>query len=487
MPRLKRGIALHLDQYFLSMKRSEVYFSVLRVPADLLALFGAALAAYHVRFAPIFTRLRPIQFDLAFDTYIQLAIPAVVVWMIVFALVGLYRVRLPRIAEEIRTILFASGTSMAVIFAVLFFSLHAFESRFIVLAGWGLGVVFVIVTRLILRSIERSLFFLDIGVRHAVLIGTGDNRKILEHVFSTRRRYGVRIIKSFSEFSPATETAIRSLARAGSLDDLILTDASASRETMSHMKMFTDTEHLTLRYSADLFAVGSLRVDTTTIGGIPLMTVKQTPLDEWGAIYKRGFDIVASILLITITAPIMFIAALAILLDSRGPIFFSRLDDGKPLTRIGESGKPFRYFKFRSMFPRVHNQRYGELAALDTRQGPLVKIKNDPRVTRVGRFLRMFSIDELPELFLVLAGRMSLVGPRPHLPEEVAVYATHHRKVHTIKPGITGLAQISGRADLDFEDEVRLDTFYIENWSPWLDLVILLKTPFVVLFRKGAY
>ena len=113
---------------------------------------------------------------------------------------------------------------------------------------------------------------------------------------------------------------------------------------------------------------------------------------------------------------------------------------------------------------------------------PLFKLKEDPRVTRVGCFIRKFSIDELPEFYLVFLGRMSLIGPRPHLPEEVAEYKPHQRRVLTIKPGITGLAQISGRADLDFEDEVRLDTYYIEHWSPWLDLTILFRTPFVVLF-----
>jgi lipopolysaccharide/colanic/teichoic acid biosynthesis glycosyltransferase len=140
------------------------------------------------------------------------------------------------------------------------------------------------------------------------------------------------------------------------------------------------------------------------------------------------------------------------------------------------------------MIPGTHNMRYKELSEKDTRKGaPLVKIANDPRITRVGNFIRKFSIDELPEFFLVLTGKMSLVGPRPHMPEEVAKYKPVHKKVLTIKPGITGLAQISGRADLDFDEEVRLDTYYIEHWSPWLDLYILLKTPIVVIFRKGAY
>lgn len=134
------------------------------------------------------------------------------------------------------------------------------------------------------------------------------------------------------------------------------------------------------------------------------------------------------------------------------------------------------------MIPNSDNMRYRELADRNIRSdGPMVKIKDDPRVTRVGRFIRRYSIDELPELFLVFMGRMSLVGPRPHLPEEVAKYENHHRKTLTIKPGITGLAQISGRSDLLFEEEAKLDIYYIENWTLLLDISILLKTPLAVL------
>jgi lipopolysaccharide/colanic/teichoic acid biosynthesis glycosyltransferase len=123
----------------------------------------------------------------------------------------------------------------------------------------------------------------------------------------------------------------------------------------------------------------------------------------------------------------------------------------------------------------------------DVDGAPVAKIKDDPRITRVGKFIRRYSIDELPQLFNVLMGNMSLVGPRPHLPREVAKYERHHRRVLTIKPGITGMAQVAGRRDLDFEGEVRLDTFYIENWGPAIDLVVLLKTPLAVLGQKGAY
>ena len=168
-------------------------------------------------------------------------------------------------------------------------------------------------------------------------------------------------------------------------------------------------------------------------------------------------------------------------------MFCAREDEGKKTYRVGIKGNPFHYFKFRSMQHKTHSLRYTKLKDQDLRKGtPMTKIKDDPRITRVGKAIRRYSIDELPELFLVFLGRMSLVGPRPHLPEEVAKYKKHHKKVLTIKPGITGMAQVSGRSDLNFEDEVQLDSFYIENWSFRLDLQILLRTFSAVLKNRSA-
>ena len=183
----------------------------------------------------------------------------------------------------------------------------------------------------------------------------------------------------------------------------------------------------------------------------------------------------------------MLLIAILIKIDSNGPIFFSKRDDGTPVFRVGQGGKSFKYFKFRSMKNKMDSLRYTELADKNTRtNGPMVKIEDDPRITRLGKFIRRWSIDELAELFLVFKGDMSLVGPRPHLPEEVAKYEHHHKKVMTIKPGMTGLAQISGRSELSFEEEVRLDTYYIENWTLLLDLAILARTPIAVIRGRKA-
>jgi exopolysaccharide biosynthesis polyprenyl glycosylphosphotransferase len=254
---------------------------------------------------------------------------------------------------------------------------------------------------------------------------------------------------------------------------------------------FAEDRHLTFRYAADTLAAHASLL-STTIAGIPVIEVRRTRLEGWGRVYKRVFDMVSSLVLIVLTSPIMLLAAIAVALDSRGPIIFKN-------ERVGLEGAKFQAYKFRSMRAdlSVGHQFGDQGAALELEKklieergikpGPVYKIKDDPRVTRAGGFLRRFSIDELPQLFNVLKGDMSLVGPRPHQPREVEKYERHHRRVLMIRPGITGLAQVSGRSDLSFDDEVRLDTFYIENWTPLMDVAIILKTPGAVVSRKGAY
>jgi len=469
------------------MKRSELTFTLALVPFDFLALLAAATAAFFARFHPALTALRPVIFDLNLQRYLAVVTPIILMFIAVFAVAGLYNARRFSIASELSRVALACSASMATVFAISFFSLTLFESRFIALAAWALSILFVSVTRLTLRGLQRSLLYLDVGTHRVVVIGDTTAAQALMDEFANKRHLGFRVVAHYKTFNKALATRLRKLKRDDKIDEIILANPEATRKQTLELIAFTEQEHLTFRYSADLFTAAVGRSIVHHYAGVPVIEVQKTPLDGWGAIYKRVFDVIGSLVLIILTSPIMLVTAIAIKLDSRGPVFFKKLDDGSKSQRVGQGGKPFPYFKFRSMRPGTHSMRYDELAKDDTRKGsPLVKIKHDPRITRVGRFIRKFSIDELPEFFLVLRGDMSLVGPRPHLPEEVDKYRPEQRKVLTIKPGITGMAQISGRADLDFDDEVRLDTYYIEHWSPWLDFYILLKTPLVVLFSKGA-
>lgn len=221
--------------------------------------------------------------------------------------------------------------------------------------------------------------------------------------------------------------------------------------------------------------------DISMLGGVP--TIKLSPplitgLDFW---MKRGFDFVVSALAIILICPLLLAIAIIIKLDSPGPFFYKQ-------ERVGLHGKCFKVLKFRTMFVDAE-QRQKELEARnEMKDGILFKMKDDPRITRVGKFLRRYSLDELPQLFNILLGEMSLVGPRPLPVRDVQKFSEHHFIRHEVLPGITGLWQVSGRSDItSFEEVVGLDTFYIENWSLWLDVQILLRTVIVLLKKKGAY
>lgn len=470
------------------MKRSELFFTLALVPLDFVALVAAGVAAYYARFHPIFTQFRPVIFDLTVERYAAVLLPIAAAWIVVFAASGLYATHPRRIASELSRVFLACSTAMAAVFAVLFFSRVLFESRFIAIATWVLAIAFVSLGRVAIRMLQRTLLSYGVGARRIVVVGDTKATKALIDFFAAHPRLGFLVVGRFDRFDVAAQERTLTLHRHGGVDEIVLADPEASRDEALELLSFSDTHQMGFRYTADLFAAAVGRTVVHTFAGIPVIEVQKTPLDGWGAIYKRAFDILASAILIVLTSPVMAVVSVALFIEQPGRVLFSRDPHGKKTQRIGQGGKPFHYFKFRSMTKDAHTfrfdpafiKKYGNM-----REGsPLFKLKDDPRVTPVGKVIRKFHMDELPELFLVFLGRMSLVGPRPHLAEEVAAYAPHQRKVLTIKPGITGPTQISGRADLEFEEEVRLDTYYIEHWSPWQDLVILLKTPLVAVRGK---
>ena len=465
------------------MKRADLAFAALFLPVDYLAIFLAATTAYALRFAPWFTAFRPVTFELTFSEFLALVLPIAVIYIAVFAVSGLYNVRPRGLPSEAIRVVIASFASIAVVLAIAFFSRELFDSRFIVLAAWVLSVILLLVERVSLRVLQRTLRRFGIGVQNVVIIGKTKGANELVAYFTEHPTLGYSPIYHTAHFTEETAERLKRLKYENSLDVILLANTDADRIEVTAIKTFSDIEHTSFLYTADLFPGSTLRPIVYTFGGRPVIEVPKTPLDGWGAIYKRTFDIVLSLLLILVTLPLQIIIALAVIIENPGPIFFT-------IKRIGMKGEPFPFMKFRSMIKNAHQLRFDPAFIKkygNEREGtPLFKLADDPRVTRVGRFIRSWSLDEIPQFYAVLAGSMSLVGPRPHLPEEVAAYKPGERRVLTIKPGITGLSQISGRATLDFEDEVRLDMYYIENWSPWLDLIILVKTPFAVIFRKGA-
>lgn len=470
------------------MKRSELFLSFLLIPIDFIMIVLAGLSAYYIRFADFARDIRPVVFELELGQYLKAVIIVACLWLVIFALSGLYNIKTARrLIKEVYRVVLGCSTGLMAVVILIFIRRELFDSRFIVLAGWILAILYVSFGRVLIRSIQRWLFIHGIGVRNAILVGASKTADNLVAKFSIDRGFGFRIVKRFKDFSMETACEVEEYLKNRQIDEIIQSDPNLSKTEVLKLYDFADEHHLTFKYVADLLGTKVLKTEVMELAGMPMVEVKKTSLDGWGRIIKRLFDIFGSIILIIICSPIMILAAMLIKLDSHGPVFFSKKDDGSPLKRVGQSGKLFNYLKFRSMVDKSDSMRYKELADKDTRNdGPLVKIKDDPRITRVGKIIRKLSVDELPELFLVLSGKMSMVGPRPHLPEEVAKYELHHKKVLTIKPGMTGLAQISGRSDLSFEEEVKLDTYYIENWSFLFDLAILLRTPLAVIKGRKA-
>jgi exopolysaccharide biosynthesis polyprenyl glycosylphosphotransferase len=376
---------------------------------------------------------------------------------------------------------------LVLIVILIFFQRDLFSSRFIVLVAWLLAIIYVSLGRIFIRWLQRRLYKTGYGIKKVIIIGAFKTADNLIHEFESKKNSGYKVVKRLRELNADTWENLYLFIQENEVDEIIQADSNLNKTEVLKLYDLASENHITFKYAADLLGIKVLKTEVIEIAGVPVAEVKRTTLDGWGRIIKRVFDLIVSSILIILFSPVLIFTTILIKLDSKGPIFFSRKDDGIHLSRIGEYGKPFNYFKFRSMIPYSDSMRYKELAQKNIRNdGPMVKIKDDPRVTKVGRYIRRWSIDELPELFLVFIGKMSLVGPRPHLPEEVAKYENHHKKSLTIKPGITGLAQISGRSDLLFEEEVKLDVYYIENWNLLLDLSILLKTPWAVIKSRDA-
>jgi exopolysaccharide biosynthesis polyprenyl glycosylphosphotransferase len=250
-------------------------------------------------------------------------------------------------------------------------------------------------------------------------------------------------------------------------------------QALRHLGWELASRNIGLIMAPALTDVAGPRIHTQQVAGLPLIHVTTPTLEGGQRVAKRLFDIAASGTLIVLAAPIMVLIALVVKLDSSGPILFRQ-------ERVGKEGAPFKMLKFRSMVVDAE-QQLTKLADRNEGSGVLFKIKNDPRITRVGGVLRKYSLDELPQLFNIFCGSMSLVGPRPPLPREVAAYEHDVRRRLLVKPGLTGLWQVSGRSNLSWQDSVRLDLYYVENWSLAGDLVIILRTIRAVFHSTGAY
>lgn len=473
------------------MKRSALFFRVLQVPVDALSIFAAAFLAYKLRVQPeLFGGV--LRFPLVeiapLPDFLRLIAGFIPILIAIFTLAGLYNVKQPRKGFDLFAGLFLGiATGVALIVGYLFFTNQTLSSRLVVGYFWIFSIIIVVLARFLLLSLERFLYRYGVGVRSVVIVGTNGTAAALVKEILADRSLGMRLkglIRSREGASDINLKGIpvigelgdlKEILRARSVDEVLVADPQLPMTTNVTLLETAEHEHATVRIVPSLYEVRATNVEPSTIGRVPIVTYLRTPLDGWGRVFKRVFDLVGALIGILVLSPVFLVIAVGIKLTSSGPIFFSQ-------KRISER-KTFNCYKFRSM--RVGaNEQHQELME---RHGVMFKLKQDPRVTRFGAYLRRSSLDELPQLWNVLRGEMSLVGPRPPMVEEVEHYSSWQRRRLHIKPGLTGLWQVSGRSDIPFDEWVRLDLTYIENWSIWLDITILLKTVWIVLKGKGAY
>jgi exopolysaccharide biosynthesis polyprenyl glycosylphosphotransferase len=439
----------------------------------------AAYAAYGEWFG--FHDLAPL------NSYLPAVVLAIVLWTACAWMYQVYEAPLGhgRHGELARAARALAMVAIAIA-AMAFFAKAAAVSRLVAALYFGIAFALVLGSRVVSRQLMR-MSNAGVHARRYAVVGTGGMaREIVESV-AAHPEWGLR----FAGFVRLDGTRDRCrgpmlgvLSRLGRiLEDEVLDVVffAVPRERLADVErgmQLCEEQGVEVRISLDILRFGTGNMTIADVDGVPMLAFTRTPSDALALAAKRAFDVLASAAVLLPLAPVLAAVAIAIRLDSEGPIFFRQ-------RRVGLNGRIFHMLKFRSMY-RDAEERLAALQAQNEMSGPVFKMKNDPRVTRVGRFLRKTSLDEFPQFWNVLKGEMSIVGPRPPIPAEVREYKRWQRRRLSMRPGITCVWQISGRNNIDFDHWMEMDLDYIDRWSLWSDLAICLKTVPAVLSARGA-
>src|SRR6266480_1485720 len=356
-----------------------------------------------------------------------------------------------------------------------------------------LSAIFLLVEKLMLRVLARYVRAKGLNYRTILIVGTGRRALEVARMINEHKYWGYKILGFVSDghrlpngwaryrvfgFVPDLKNLLEDGEFVEPIDEIVFAVTRKKLDEMKQIFLMCEELGIRARVAMNFFSNRVARIELEELEGIPFLTFTTTPSDETQLALKRLLDVTVSAVLLLLSMPPVLMAALAIKLTSPGSIVFKQ-------ERLGLNGRIFTLYKFRTMIDCAHELR-DEVSHLNEMTGPVFKSAADPRVTTVGRILRRFSFDELPQLWNVLKGDMSLVGPRPPIPEEVKAYHRWHRRRLSMKPGLTCLWQVSGRNNIDFDRWMQLDLQYIDNWSPSLDLKILLRTIPAVLSGRGA-
>jgi exopolysaccharide biosynthesis polyprenyl glycosylphosphotransferase len=459
------------------------------VASDLLATSAALMAAHELReaFSGLVAALGPVY---PLERYLPLLAFILPIWGLVFYATGLYGRRAARsMRTEIARLVRGLTIAALVLFAIVFVAKLEYVSRPVMLGFLLLNGLFLVTG----RSVVRALVLDNATRRRLIVAGGRDQVLRVAADIDAHRDWGLEVVGLASDGTWDDDEVAghavlggyadvpRMVVGGEVIDEVIFAPGRGRMEELRSLEdVFLQLEELGVvtRFVVNFLPRSLSDVSFEEFGGLPLLTFSTAPRDELLLFVRRVADVAVASIMLVILSPVFAAIALAITLSSRGPVLFRQ-------TRCGLRGRPFTFLKFRSMQLDAERLKPA-LAPFNEMDGPAFKMTNDPRVTPLGRFLRRTSLDELPQLWNILRGDMSFVGPRPAVIEEVRQYEPWQRRRLSMQPGLTCLWQVSGRNELTFEEWMRLDLEYIDNWSLWLDVKIAVKTIPAVLRGRGA-
>jgi exopolysaccharide biosynthesis polyprenyl glycosylphosphotransferase len=471
-------------------------YSFCLVIGDFLALVAAFVGGYLLR---VTYSSKAITQPVHALTFLELFLLLVPFWILIFGLLGLYNRNIyEKRFAEIGRLFIGSFVGLLFVIAVDFISVKPiFPAKLVPIYGFLLAFVFLVIFRNLARAIRTMLFSYNIGISNVLIIGNTDIAKELVDSLQNSKQSGYRVVgivgnkHSQDQYKHTTvftsiDQALKVL-KAEEVHSIIQTELYEESDRNNQILNYAQEHHISYRFipgNTELF-VGNIEVDLFR-SSVPVITIHQTPLIGWGRIVKRLFDLAVGLPLVILLSPVILLITLIIAaFGGPGEVFYRQ-------ERLTRYNRVFRVYKFRTMRKKYHAMTPEE--AFNKMGKPeLTKkyrdngdfLSNDPRITPLGRLLRVTSLDELPQLFNVLLGDLSLVGPRPLIPQELDVYEKRHA-ILSVKSGLTGLAIVSGRRGISFEERRKLDMYYVQNWTFWMDITILLKTIRVLLAGEGT-
>ncbi|MCB0209430.1 MAG: undecaprenyl-phosphate glucose phosphotransferase [Anaerolineae bacterium] len=464
----------------------------LLILSDILLINIAFILAYWVRYdLQLFRAVDP-AFNVSYQVYLPFVALFTLLLILVYKQQGSYKQRRQLSwIDEFYAIVHGTATGIVITIVFIFLYRSGFYSRLIFVYAGIFSIVFLGISRMVKVATIKSMRRRGIGTKRVLIAGAGEIARTVMRVVVANPECGFNIIGFVDDNPDRGETDIgrfQALGKTSNLPDILATkkidEVIITLPWQYHRKIIQimavcERMNVSTRIVPDMFQIRLSHMHVEEIAGVPMIGVKETGISGLNQLIKRTIDVAVSVLILVLLSPLAGLLALIIKLESPGPVLFMQ-------KRVGKDGRLFTLYKFRSMVDGADTQKEN-LLNLNEADGPLFKIKDDPRMTRLGRLMRRLSIDELPQLYNVLAGDMSLVGPRPPIPSEVAQYQEWHKRRLEVAPGLTGLSQVSGRSELTFDETALLDIYYIENWSPSLDTKILLQTIPRVIFGSGAY